>query len=301
VSLLTPYKETTLNGNKYQEPVPDLIDGQPEWEVEQILGAKKQCNQLQYLVRWKGFSKVHDSWEPLAHIHADQLIKEFYHTNPQAIRSTIYKTSPISPHSVTIRHIQMSTPPSTISSPFISTLPLPLSEHIDDAPLPLPLSERIELLPLIPPLWVNILSLTAQNMKSSSPLPFPPTALLLQPPRDHLVPPSPPPYQMTPSACIWIVWKVYPLHMGTSTTMRPTPSTFNMALTSLWKTGLINPLTSYDSSSTPITNYTTIPPTLLQSLGRESLDLTTESLLSPNFPLITPPLNGLLMIETSSP
>jgi hypothetical protein len=60
-SLLTPYKETTLNGNKYQEPVPDLIDGQPEWEVEQILGARKQHNQLQYLVRWKGFSKAHDS------------------------------------------------------------------------------------------------------------------------------------------------------------------------------------------------------------------------------------------------
>jgi hypothetical protein len=161
-SLLTPYKETTLNGNKYQEPVPDLIDGQPEWEVEQILGAREQHNQLQYLVRWKGFSKAHDSWEPLAHISADKLIKEFYHTNPQAIRSTTYKNPPISPHSITIRHIQMSTPPSTISSPFISTFSLPLEtpvtntphppllERIDGAPLPLPLSECIALLPLLP-------------------------------------------------------------------------------------------------------------------------------------------------------
>jgi hypothetical protein len=94
-SLLTPYKETTLNGNKYQEPVPDLVDSQPEWEVEQILGARKKHNQLQYLVRWKGFSKAHDSWEPLAHINANQLIKEFYQTNPQAICSTTYKGSPI--------------------------------------------------------------------------------------------------------------------------------------------------------------------------------------------------------------
>jgi hypothetical protein len=156
-SLLTPYKETTLNGNRYQEPVPDLIDGQPKWEVEQILGARKQCNQLQYLVRWKGFSEAHDSWEPLAHINADQLIKEFYHANPQAICSTIYKTPPISPHSVTIRCIQMSTHPPTISSPFISTSSLPLSECIDDVPLPIPLSERIEPLSPIPlPLGENI-------------------------------------------------------------------------------------------------------------------------------------------------
>jgi hypothetical protein len=36
-TLLTPYKETPLNGKQYQEPVPELIDGQPEWEVEAIL------------------------------------------------------------------------------------------------------------------------------------------------------------------------------------------------------------------------------------------------------------------------
>ena len=36
-TLLTPYKEMTLNGNQNQEPAPELIDGQPEWEVEQIL------------------------------------------------------------------------------------------------------------------------------------------------------------------------------------------------------------------------------------------------------------------------
>jgi hypothetical protein len=149
-SLLTPYKETTLNGNKYQEPVPELIDGQPEWEVEQILGTRRQGNQLQYLVRWKGFSEAHDSWEPLAHINADQLIKEFYHANPQAICIVTYKTSPTSPHSVNIRCTQMSTPPPTISSPFISTLSLPLSERINDVPPPIPLSERIEPLSPIP-------------------------------------------------------------------------------------------------------------------------------------------------------
>jgi hypothetical protein len=36
-TLLTLYKETPLNRKHYQEPIPDLIDGQPEWEVEAIL------------------------------------------------------------------------------------------------------------------------------------------------------------------------------------------------------------------------------------------------------------------------
>ena len=40
-SLLSPYKETTLHGPNYEEPPPDLIDDQPEWEVEVILDSRR--------------------------------------------------------------------------------------------------------------------------------------------------------------------------------------------------------------------------------------------------------------------
>lgn len=50
-TLLTCYKEMALNGSHYQEPAPELIDGQPEWEVEYIMRVRKRCNQLQYLLR----------------------------------------------------------------------------------------------------------------------------------------------------------------------------------------------------------------------------------------------------------
>ena len=120
-TLLTPYKETALNGKSYQEPAPDLIDGQPEWEVESILRVRRRRNQLQYLVRWKGFSEAHDSWEPAKDVHANKLIQEFYKRHPNAIRSI---TSPTIIHS-----INMTT--------------TPLSDRIEDAPNPLPLVDHL--------------------------------------------------------------------------------------------------------------------------------------------------------------
>ena len=120
-TLLTPYKETTLNSQSYQEPAPDLIDGQPEWEVESILKVRRQRNQLQFLIRWKGFSEAHDSWEPAKNVHADEQVEEFYKRHPTAICST---SLPIIIHS-----LNMST--------------TPLSEHIEDAPASLPLVDQL--------------------------------------------------------------------------------------------------------------------------------------------------------------
>ena len=37
-SLLTPYHKTTMHGPNHYEPPPEIIDGEPEWEVEEILG-----------------------------------------------------------------------------------------------------------------------------------------------------------------------------------------------------------------------------------------------------------------------
>ena len=120
-TLLTPYKETVLNGQSYQEPAPDLIDGQLEWEVESILRVRRRRNQLQYLIHWKEFSEAHDSWEPAKDVHADELVQEFYKRHPKAIRFI--------PSPIVIRSINMST--------------TPLAERIEDTPAPLPLIDRL--------------------------------------------------------------------------------------------------------------------------------------------------------------
>jgi hypothetical protein len=37
---LTPYIEMAMHGPNYVEPPPDIIEGEPEWEVEQILDTR---------------------------------------------------------------------------------------------------------------------------------------------------------------------------------------------------------------------------------------------------------------------
>ena len=144
-TLLTPYKETALNGSHYQEPALELVEGQPEWEVEHIMRVRR-CNQLQYLVRWKGFSDTHDSWEPANHLHTDQLIQDFYKEHPLAVGNP-------SPHTITIRRTTMSSPNSPVIQPTeVPALVYPLSpqplmapprleDHLENPLVPLTLEE----------------------------------------------------------------------------------------------------------------------------------------------------------------
>ena len=75
--MLHPYKETTEYGENFTEPPPDLIEGVAEWEVEKILDMRTRRSQRQYLIRWKGYSDAHDSWEPWENINAPLLLAEF--------------------------------------------------------------------------------------------------------------------------------------------------------------------------------------------------------------------------------
>ena len=92
-SLLTPYKETEEHGPNYHKPPPDVIEGEPEWEVEQIVGARcfGHAKQLQYRVKWVGYSDAHDTWETVDDVHAPQLTAEFWKGNQALAREIAYK------------------------------------------------------------------------------------------------------------------------------------------------------------------------------------------------------------------
>ena len=83
-SLLMPYKETPMHGANFTEPPPDLIEGQEEWEIEQILETRKHRNQLQFLIKWKGYSDAHNTWEPEKNLNATELIREYFERNPRS-------------------------------------------------------------------------------------------------------------------------------------------------------------------------------------------------------------------------
>ena len=84
--LLTPYHETELHGPNFTMPPPDLIDGEEEYEVEEILQSRKfgRGCKVQYLVKWKGYPESDNQWVDWDDLHADEMIADFKKKNPTA-------------------------------------------------------------------------------------------------------------------------------------------------------------------------------------------------------------------------
>ena len=88
VSRVRPAKESTIEGQKSKPAPPVVIEGEQEWEVEEILDSRHRRNQLQYLVKWKGFTSEHNTWEPKDNVkNAPDKIKVFYKKNSGAVRT----------------------------------------------------------------------------------------------------------------------------------------------------------------------------------------------------------------------
>jgi Chromo (CHRromatin Organisation MOdifier) domain len=120
----TPYKETEEHGDNFAQPPLELIEGQEEYEVEQIVNSRRQghARKLQYLLRWKGYSCAHDSWQDATEVHAPKLIKEYYVRKKSAMHAIGIKgadqpTSNAPPFS-SINHINMSNGLSSPASTF---------------------------------------------------------------------------------------------------------------------------------------------------------------------------------------
>ena len=85
VSLLTMHRPNTIPDRDFPEPPPAIVDGEEEYEIEEIIDSRWWHNHLQYLVHYAGYSQAHDEWlfaEDLD--NARELIQEFHAKNPTA-------------------------------------------------------------------------------------------------------------------------------------------------------------------------------------------------------------------------
>jgi hypothetical protein len=105
-SLLTPYKETEKYSPNFLEPPPELIDREPKWEVEQILGDWTYRHKKQFLIRWKGYAPTHDSWVDESDINTTDLLTGYkQHTVGKVLsqlnQSASQSAAQLSPQSAT--------------------------------------------------------------------------------------------------------------------------------------------------------------------------------------------------------
>jgi len=84
---LTLAPNDLITGRKTEDhPPPIVIDGEAEWEVEEILDSRWHWRRFQYLIKWKGYNHEHNSWESASEVSTPELTAEFYRKHPGAPR-----------------------------------------------------------------------------------------------------------------------------------------------------------------------------------------------------------------------
>ena len=69
------------------KPPPDLINGEEEYEIEEVLQSRKhgKGHKVQYLVKWKGYPDSENQWVDWDDLHADEALADFKRKNPDAV------------------------------------------------------------------------------------------------------------------------------------------------------------------------------------------------------------------------
>jgi hypothetical protein len=81
VSKLLPYIDPSnfhSSRQVHSHPLPLIIDGEPEYEVEAILDKRQRRSRIQYLVKWKGYPLHDATWEPLSNVeNCPDILRDF--------------------------------------------------------------------------------------------------------------------------------------------------------------------------------------------------------------------------------
>jgi len=81
ISLLELYNDNKLPSQGSEPPPPILIEGEPEYELEEIIDSRLHYNKLQYRAKWTGYSPEHDkTWYPANNFQNANLAKQNCHS-----------------------------------------------------------------------------------------------------------------------------------------------------------------------------------------------------------------------------
>ena len=78
VSLLEPYRANTIPGRTMPPPPTIEIDGNEEYEVEEIWNSKFRGSQLWYLIKFKGYQDP--EWHPAANAENSPEVMANFHS-----------------------------------------------------------------------------------------------------------------------------------------------------------------------------------------------------------------------------
>jgi hypothetical protein len=75
---LKPNRDPEIKGQRMDPPPPTLVKGVEEFNVEKILQYRTRGRSKQYLIRWKGYTRDQDTWEPASNLkNAKKAIQEY--------------------------------------------------------------------------------------------------------------------------------------------------------------------------------------------------------------------------------
>src|SRR5436190_13386233 len=92
VSLLEPYRTSTIVGCHQEPPPPVIIEGEEEYVIERIIKSEKRKAKrgnkwwVEYLVKWENYPLGESTWETVDAFQggAYHFLRQFHRDNPQA-------------------------------------------------------------------------------------------------------------------------------------------------------------------------------------------------------------------------
>jgi hypothetical protein len=92
VSLLEPYRASTIPGRHQEPPPPVIVEGEEEYVVEQIIKSEKRQARrgpkwwVEYLVKWKDYPVGESTWETVDAFTetSNHILTDFHERNPDA-------------------------------------------------------------------------------------------------------------------------------------------------------------------------------------------------------------------------